>query len=87
MAFMRVLVALIRAFLLPQAAIVAENLALPQQIIVLQRSVRRPRVRHLIGCEFENESGMRDHSASEAELYPDLQALCTAEGLAERAVS
>ena len=87
MAVMRVFVALIRTFLLRQAAIVAENLALRQQIIVLQQSVRRPRLRHLIGCEFENESGVPDHSASEAELYPDLLALCTAEGLAERAVS
>ena len=45
MAIVRLIVPAIRALLLPRAGIVAENLALRQQIIVLQRSVKRPRLR------------------------------------------
>ena len=40
-----VFVTLIRALLLPRAALAAENLALRQQLNVLRRSVPRPRVR------------------------------------------
>jgi hypothetical protein len=35
----------LRAYLIPRTAIAAENLALRQQLGVLQRSVRRPRLR------------------------------------------
>jgi putative transposase len=35
----------LRAFLVPRAAIAAENLALRQQLAVLQVSVKRPRLR------------------------------------------
>ncbi len=45
MCVVRVIVTLLRAFLLPRAALVAENLALRQQIIVLQRPVKRPHLR------------------------------------------
>ncbi len=45
MAVMRVFVALIRAFLQPRAAILAENLALRHQLGILQLSVKRPRLR------------------------------------------
>ena len=45
MAVVRLVVALIRAILLSSAVIAAENMALRQQIIVLQRSVKRPRLR------------------------------------------
>jgi hypothetical protein len=45
MGFTRLIFVFLRAFLLPRTALVAENLALRQQIIVLQRSVKRPRLR------------------------------------------
>lgn len=38
--------ALVRAFLGNRAALAAENIALRQQLIVLQRSVKRPRLRN-----------------------------------------
>ncbi len=45
MAVVRVFAAFIRALLLPRAVILAENLALRQQLGVLHRSVKRPRLR------------------------------------------
>ncbi len=45
MGVVRVIVILLRPFLLPRAALAAENLALRQQLAVLQRSVKRPRLR------------------------------------------
>ena len=42
---MQALFTLLRALVLSRAALFAENLALRQQIIVMQRSVRRPRLR------------------------------------------
>ena len=45
MAVLRVFVALIRALLMPRAAILAENLALRHQLGILQWSVKRPRLR------------------------------------------
>ena len=41
----RLILGLLRAFLLPRTALVAENLALRQQLAVLQVSVKRPRLR------------------------------------------
>ena len=45
MGVVRVIVILARAFLFPRAALAAENLALRQQLAVLHRSARRPRLR------------------------------------------
>ena len=45
MAVARLIVAVVRAFLLPRAAILAENLAMRHQLGVLQRPVKRPRLR------------------------------------------
>jgi hypothetical protein len=45
MGAVRVIVILLRAFLLPRAALAAENLVLRQQLAVLQVSVKRPRLR------------------------------------------
>ena len=45
MGVVRVIVIVLRALFLPRAAIVAENLARRQQLAVLRRSVRRPRLR------------------------------------------
>ena len=45
MGIVRVIVILIRAFLRPRAALAAENLALRQQLAVLQVSMKRPRLR------------------------------------------
>ena len=45
MGVVRVIVILLRAFVLPRAALAAENLALRQQLGVLQRSVKRARLR------------------------------------------
>jgi len=45
MGVVRVIVILLRAFLLPRSALAAENLALRQQLGVLGRSVKRPRFR------------------------------------------
>ncbi len=45
MGLVSVVVFLLRAFLLPRAVIAAENLALRQQLGILQRSVKRPRLR------------------------------------------
>ena len=44
-----VLLAFLRALLIPRAALALENIALRQQLAVLKRSVPRPRVR-LRGC-------------------------------------
>ena len=41
---LRLLVALARAWLIPRASLAAKNLALRQQLIVLRRSVRRPKL-------------------------------------------
>ena len=43
---LRLLIALGRACLIPRASLAAENLALRQQLIVLRRSVRRPKLRN-----------------------------------------
>ncbi len=45
MGIVRVIVILLRAFLLPRAALAAENLVLRQQLTVLQRCVNRPKLR------------------------------------------
>jgi len=45
MAVVRVIVALVRALLLPLAVILADNLALRHQLGILQRSVKRPGLR------------------------------------------
>ena len=45
MGVVRVIVVLFRAFLLTRAALAAENLALRQQLAVLQVSVKHPRLR------------------------------------------
>jgi putative transposase len=45
MGVVRVIVILLRAFLLPRATLAAELLALRHQLGVLQRSVRRPQLR------------------------------------------
>ena len=41
---LRILFALTRAWLIPRGNLAAENLALRQQLIVLRRSVRRPKL-------------------------------------------
>ena len=43
---LRLLVALARACLIPRASLAAENLVLRQQVIVLRRSIRRPKLRN-----------------------------------------
>ncbi len=45
MGVVRVIVILLRAFLLPRAALAAEILALRHQLGILNRSVKRPRLR------------------------------------------
>ena len=45
MGFVSVIVILLRAFLFPCAALAAENLALRQQLAVLQATAQRPRLR------------------------------------------
>jgi len=45
MGVVRVIVILLRAFLLPRAALAAEVVALRHQLGILQRSVKRPRIR------------------------------------------
>ena len=45
MGVVRVIVILLRAFLSPRAALAAENLALRQQLAVLQVSAKRPKLR------------------------------------------
>ena len=45
MSVLKVFVALLQGLLASRAALMAENLALRQQLTVLQRSVRRPRLR------------------------------------------
>jgi hypothetical protein len=45
MGIVRVIVVLVRAFSLPRAVLAAKNLTLRQQFGVLQRSVKRPRLR------------------------------------------
>ena len=40
----RLLIGFARACLIPRASLAAENLALRQQLIVLRRSVRRPKL-------------------------------------------
>ena len=42
----RLFFVLVRACLLPHATLAAENLALRQQLIVLHRSVKRPKLRN-----------------------------------------
>ena len=44
MGVVRVIVTLVRGFLLPRAALAAKNLALCQPLAVLQVSVKRPSV-------------------------------------------
>jgi putative transposase len=46
MGVVRVIFMLLRAFLLPRAALALENLALRQQLAILQVSVKRPRLRN-----------------------------------------
>ncbi len=46
MGVLRVLAVLIRAFLSSRTALAAENLALRQQLAVLKRSVKRPKLRN-----------------------------------------
>ena len=53
-----VLLGLVRALLLPRDALVAENLALRQQLAVLQRTVKRPRLRQRDRI-FGKDSGRR----------------------------
>jgi hypothetical protein len=45
MSIFKVLVALVRTLVAPRAALAAENLALRQRLVVLQRSVKKPRLR------------------------------------------
>jgi len=45
MAAVKLIVALVRGLLTGRAALAAENLALRQQLLVLSRSVRRPKIR------------------------------------------
>ena len=45
MSVLKLILALLRGLLASRAALVAENLALRQQLNVLRRSVRRPRLR------------------------------------------
>jgi len=45
MSVVRVIVILLRAFRLPRATLAAEILALRHQLGILQRSVKRPRIR------------------------------------------
>jgi len=45
MGVVRVIVILLRAVLLPRATLAAETLALRHQLGILQRSVKRPRLR------------------------------------------
>ena len=47
MSALKLLVALLRRFLATRAALLVENLALRHQLAVLQRSVKRPRLRAL----------------------------------------
>ncbi len=46
MGVLRLVLALVRACLFPRAVLAAENLALRQQLIVLKRSVKRPKLRN-----------------------------------------
>ena len=46
MGALHLLLALLQACLIPRASLAAENLALRQQVIVLRRSVRRPKLRN-----------------------------------------
>ena len=45
MSVVRVIVAVVRAFLLPRSVMLTENLALRHQLGILQRSVKRPKLR------------------------------------------
>ncbi len=60
MGALHLLLALLRACLIPRASLAAENLALRQQVIVLRRSVRRPKLRNrdrvfwILLCRFWN---------------------------------
>ena len=47
MGCIKALYLLLRAFIVSRAALVAENLALQHQVLVLQRSVKRPKLRPL----------------------------------------
>jgi hypothetical protein len=46
----RVVIWLIRGLILPRATLLAENLALRQQLLVLQRSVKRPKLHQSDRC-------------------------------------
>ena len=46
MGILRLIMALVRAFFVSQTALPAENIALRQQLLVLQRSVKRPKLRN-----------------------------------------
>ncbi len=47
MGCVKALYLLLRAFIVSRAALVAENLALQHQVLVLQRSVKQPKLRPL----------------------------------------
>jgi putative transposase len=46
MGILRMIWTLVRAFFVSRAALAAENIALRQQLLVLQRSVKRPKLRN-----------------------------------------
>ena len=43
---LRVILTFVKAFFVSQATLAAENIALRQQLLVLQRSVKRPKLRN-----------------------------------------
>ena len=46
MGFLRVILTFVKAFFVSRASLVAEDIALRQQLLVPQRSVKRPRLRN-----------------------------------------